>query len=433
MTIINDYRLTWEELGLINAAISFQFTDSICFKNYENELVVEIRSESKSVPGKPIDRHVVEEALQRAEIDERDARNKYYELHKKYMAAVEERKNAPGGNVNLEEWQKEWQSVLGASEVALGKCKNFVYSLKSILKDSNGGSVIPSRNILGEFVPSQTPKVVLYLGSYWNKRERYKELVPTFIHEMFHAVNYFTSGRCGAIREVEEPMVEFATNVFLEAASGANYKFKLLADQYKRCVEWKSESVGEIVCYGFGSYLTDNVESMSTHNAIDWIQEYAMKAGNIDPMHPQAKKIVNNLYPFYPADDEPAVLALFERLIFGTASVAYKVHKLRKTPVPPTRIRIIRKDGSILQMRTAGDTLVQAIVEAGVLDVYNLGIICCGFPLVSNTLSPKYGHTQVEVLPKVYVMKHSNTKMKKEFLDRISGSLGLGWIVEIIR
>ena len=66
------------------------------------------------------------------------------------------------------------------------------------------------------------------------------------------------------------------------------------------------------------------------------------------------------------------------------------------------------------------------------MNVYNLGIICCGFPLVANSISPKYGLTQVEVLPGIYVMKHSNTKMKKGFLDRISDALGLGWKVDIV-
>ena len=47
------------------------------------------------------------------------------------------------------------------------------------------------------------------------------------------------------------------------------------------------------------------------------------------------------------------------------------------------------------------------------MNVYNLGIICCGFPLVANSISPKYGPTQVEVMPGIYVMKHSNTMMKK--------------------
>ena len=197
----------------------------------------------------------------------------------------------------------------------------------------------------------------------------------------------------------------------------------------------KTTDIGEIVCYGFGRYLMDNVSSESTHSEIEWIEAYALKASSLKPSSSDAQKVVKLLNPFYPVEDEQTVLKLFESIIFGSVSSSSKaigIPRKRKTPAPATGIRITRKDGSILQMKTAGDTLVQAIIEAGVLDVYNLSITCCGFPLVSNELSPKYGHTQVEVLPKVYVMKHSNTRMKKGFLDKISDSLGLGWKVDIV-
>lgn len=58
---------------------------------------------------------------------------------------------------------------------------------------------------------------------------------------------------------------------------------------------------------------------------------------------------------------------------------------------------------------------------------------CCKVPLVSTTKDKKYGHAQVEVEPGLYVIRHSNNKMKKDFLETISKKLGLGWTVELIK
>ena len=33
----------------------------------------------------------------------------------------------------------------------------------------------------------------------------------------------------------------------------------------------------------------------------------------------------------------------------------------------------------------------------------------------------------------LYVIRHSNNKMKKDFLETISKKLGLGWTVELIK
>ena len=94
---------------------------------------------------------------------------------------------------------------------------------------------------------------------------------------------------------------------------------------------------------------------------------------------------------------------------------------------------VIRKDGSFIQEKYAGQTLVTAIKEAGPRRVRELNIICCKVPLVSTTKDKKYGHTQEEVEPGLYVIKHSNNNMKKDFLDTISEAFNLGWTVEVLR
>lgn len=99
----------------------------------------------------------------------------------------------------------------------------------------------------------------------------------------------------------------------------------------------------------------------------------------------------------------------------------------------PTGLKVTRKDGSIIQEKFAADTMITAIKEAGVRRVRDLGIICCRVPLVSTTKDKKYGDTQEEVEPGLYIIKHSNNKMKKGYLEKISKAFGLGWTVEIIK
>lgn len=106
-------------------------------------------------------------------------------------------------------------------------------------------------------------------------------------------------------------------------------------------------------------------------------------------------------------------------------------HKV--THSSPSGLRIIRKNGTVIQEKFAADTLVKAIKEAGASKVRGLNLICCKVPLVSTTKDKKYGHAQVEVEPGLYVIRHSNNKMKKDFLETISQKLGLGWTVELIK
>ena len=100
---------------------------------------------------------------------------------------------------------------------------------------------------------------------------------------------------------------------------------------------------------------------------------------------------------------------------------------------PKSAIKITRRDQSILQEKTAANTLVMAIKEADPLKVRELGIICCKVPLVSTTKDEKYASKQIEVAPGLFVITHSNNMMKKDYLEIISKALKLGWKVEIIK
>ena len=119
----------------------------------------------------------------------------------------------------------------------------------------------------------------------------------------------------------------------------------------------------------------------------------------------------------------------------GKLTLGTKLH-IRVPPVkrsPKSVIKVTRKDNTVLQESTAAATLVSAIIEADPLKVRDLGLICCKVPLVSTSKDKKYSDTQVEVSPGLYVITHSNNKMKKDYLEQISNALRLGWKIELIK
>lgn len=98
---------------------------------------------------------------------------------------------------------------------------------------------------------------------------------------------------------------------------------------------------------------------------------------------------------------------------------------------PTTGLCVIRRDGSILQEKTAALTFAQAVKEAGLLKVRELGLKLAKVPIVSTTRDKKYGSRQIEMGPGLFVMTHCDNKEKKNRLERISKALRLGWKVEI--
>lgn len=100
---------------------------------------------------------------------------------------------------------------------------------------------------------------------------------------------------------------------------------------------------------------------------------------------------------------------------------------------PRTGLCVHLPDGSFIQEKTASETFVKAIQQAGVLKVRELGYSYSRVPLVSNTIDKKYGSTQHPVGNGFYVFTNTCTAKKKEQLDRISKALNLGWSIEIIK
>lgn len=99
---------------------------------------------------------------------------------------------------------------------------------------------------------------------------------------------------------------------------------------------------------------------------------------------------------------------------------------------PASRLKVICPDGQIINEGYAADTFVEAIRIAGPMRVKALGLTCCDVPLVSDRFDPEYKEAQKPVSNGLLVMTKNSTDSKKNFLEKISSRLALGWKVEII-
>ena len=89
-------------------------------------------------------------------------------------------------------------------------------------------------------------------------------------------------------------------------------------------------------------------------------------------------------------------------------------------------------NGETIHERFSSQTLIRAIQLAGPARVASLGMICCGIPLVSKDLDPKYASDQEAIGNGYYMVKKSNTGSKVRYLNTISKAFNLGWTVEIV-
>lgn len=97
-----------------------------------------------------------------------------------------------------------------------------------------------------------------------------------------------------------------------------------------------------------------------------------------------------------------------------------------------TLLKVTFPDGSVIQDKRAKITFAETIRKIGLERVRNLGIVCSGVPLVSDSPDIKYGKEQVSV-DGFYVMTHSSTSRKKEKLEEISDEFNLHLKVEEVK
>lgn len=160
-------------------------------------------------------------------------------------------------------------------------------------------------------------KVNLYTNNIEESNsKRFLPLISTFIHEMFHAWNFFESGRRDkTIRELDEAMVELGTLYFLQEISKTDDVFTQIFEWYKDRVRRKQESIGEEAAYGFGYYLFSLIETKEDRNVKNMLDLYSEKSGHFLINTQRIKTIKSALYPIYPFEEESRVYSLFQETI----------------------------------------------------------------------------------------------------------------------
>ncbi|MGM9853301.1 MAG: hypothetical protein ACI30N_04960 [Muribaculaceae bacterium] len=99
---------------------------------------------------------------------------------------------------------------------------------------------------------------------------------------------------------------------------------------------------------------------------------------------------------------------------------------------PRTRLRITMPDGSVIEERTAWESLKDFILSVGVEKVRAAGIIANKIPLVSNTVDKKYKKAQKPLGYGWLLMTCSDTATKRKQILAIASHIGLNVSVEII-
>ena len=313
-------KLYKEEMALLELIVNFRLplvNGEVCFADILDNLEVQILDEEKSRP-QSIDATLLSEKLN--ELNEQIVELQNKQQHNPRLSDLN------GGLLNR---------MSSAAEKAQERLKNAL-----------GGKVEFEYPILGEFISGGNPKVVIYLKSIENHiRNSYcsheSVMAAVFVHEMFHAWNYFKAGRMKrSVLAIDEPMVEFETLYFLKeleafAESQSNPLFKnVLSVRVNRefRVKKKQQLIGDVAAYGFGYYLFDKL-SKSDVKSITWIETYSKKSAFINGSYSLVDKATKALKPVYPFKSEDKVMRWFEKIIFYGQATSKTVGKSAATKV----------------------------------------------------------------------------------------------------
>lgn len=311
LQIINSDLLYPNELEYILKAIKSRFMDGFYFSSFSSRLSIEISPE-RLIEEEYLDLKTLEEGLKKSLIAENKSWHEYQLLEEK-----------GADKQDIESARQRWLAIADVRGI-------YDWHLRQI----KGDTICLKHEIAGRFFPSPNPKIVLYLGSI---RELEESPVAILIHELFHAFFYFASNQPTPIREIEEPMTEFATLEFLTVVSD---DFKEIADDYAKAVLRKKFSIGRDCLYGFGHYLFKNIASLSSFEPTTWINSFPKLLKQISSVDNLVKNIIDRLNSPYPFLEEENILYDFEQLIFGTKS---KKKTEKKVSEPVTEVVPVMK------------------------------------------------------------------------------------------
>ena len=292
------------EMELLEVIVNFPLplaSGEVCFADVLDKLDVEILEEEES---------------RSLSVDATILREKLSELKEQIADMVAKAEHNPNLR-NENEYERKLGLMRSAAEEA-----------EQRLREASGEKIEFNIPLFGKFVPGNKeskPKVVIYLKSIENNLKSYESRVSVmagvFVHEMFHAWNYFIAGGRRSVLAIDEPMVEFATLYFLKELKAFTSSQSHSLEGNMSCVKLhrefrvqnKQESIGDVAAYGFGYYLFNN---LSDDDSIKWIETYSKKSASIS-RDPQVKKVEEALIPVYPFKSEATVMKWFKKIIFS--------------------------------------------------------------------------------------------------------------------
>lgn len=297
-----------DEKELLELIVNFRLsleTDEVCFADIVDDLEVEFsdKIDNDAIRHQSIDRTLLEKKLDKLNKQIETIQNNP-QLRNKY----------------------DIESMMLAAQKA------------EQLLDNDEDNVEFDVSRLGRFVPGNNPKVVIYYKNIENNikinESRRQVMAGVFVHEMFHAWNYFKAGqKSGSVLAIDEPMVEFGTLYFLkelETYTGSEIVLSARVNRELR-VKNKQLAIGNVVAYGFGYYLFKELIKMDGES-IKWIETYSEKSASIKKVN----KVEDALIPIYPFMLEAEVMQWFKKIIFDgyTTSVTAGKSAATKTGFP---------------------------------------------------------------------------------------------------
>ena len=302
-----------DEKDLLELIVNFQLSldkEEVCFAYILNDLEVVFSDEDKKRDQDDIDKAFLQEKLD--------------ELKTKIEITKREKERNPSDSLGD----------------LLNRMKSAAKTAQDLLDEASGDKVLR----LGEFILPEgdgldKPKVVIYyknIESFCEKNysERWKVMAGVFVHEMFHAWNYFHAGGKRSVLAIDEPMVEFETLYFLKELGAFTSSEKVLrvSWKYECLVHDKQQSIGDVAAYGFGYYLFKKL-SKSNVDSIKWIDAYSKKSAFIDGSNKLVGEAEKALIPIYPfrSESEADVLKLFKKIIFNKRVIPASAEKFDAT------------------------------------------------------------------------------------------------------
>ena len=311
--------LSEEEMELLELIVNFRLSlakGEVCFANILDDIDVEFSDEEKK-RSQSIDKTFLEKKLDvlKKQIEEFNRKAEYDHIFGNLYGAL------------------KWHMYYAAERA------------QDLLDNTSSDIVEFQIKPWGEFIPGKggdKPKVVIYNENIQKSIKdivmiyaSWQVLLAVFVHEMFHAWNYFKAGKNSrSVMAIDEPMVEFETLYFLERlydfASSSEHQLKNMVEnvrnKYKYLVEKKQESIGDVAAYGFGYYLFENLIECDADSR-EWIETYSKKSASIDSSDKLVEKVEDALIPIYPFMSEKDVMEWFEKIIFGGKAISVTAQK----------------------------------------------------------------------------------------------------------